>query len=99
MPRQPPIVKVEASSLDRYVGAYRTPRGSIVRILMRKGRHWWQSPRGGLFELFPEGPDRFFLKAADYDLTFVLDGGTVASRIDIRSGDEVVPFTRERDAR
>ncbi len=92
-------VQVDGSVLDRYEGAYRTPGGRRVRIAIQDGRLWWQPSRGGLFELFPLSQDRFFLKAADYLLTFVVTPGDAVSRIDLRVGDQTVPLVRDNEER
>lgn len=63
-------IAVDPGVLDGYVGNYQAPSGRIVGIMKQDGRLWWRTPRGALFELYPETATQFFMKADDRILRF-----------------------------
>jgi DNA-binding transcriptional MerR regulator len=67
-PRQE--VKLEPARLARYPGSYRSETGALITVSQREDRLFLQVTGQPMCELFPEGPDRFFLKVAPAQFTF-----------------------------
>jgi len=91
-------VAVDSSAFAGYSGTYRTPEGGRIEIVKRNGRLWWRTDRGELYELFPAGGARFFMKAVDYVLTFVSGSDRVVIRVDLETKGQTVSLPRDAPA-
>ena len=71
-----------ANVLRGYTGDY-TLRGRDVAVTYKNGRLFISLPRNFPSELFPESRTRFFLKTADYEVTFVPGENGTAQRLNV----------------
>jgi CubicO group peptidase (beta-lactamase class C family) len=63
-------VKIDPALLDRYAGTYKYAGNDFV-VVTREGDHLAESENGqDKLELFAEGPQDFFFKVADAQITF-----------------------------
>ena len=64
---------MDAQTLQRYVGVYQLA-ATVTISVTRDGEHLFATiPGQPAFELFPEGPNAFFLKVVDAQVTFNVD--------------------------
>lgn len=81
-------VQLDPRSLDQFVGRYELEAGSVLSIT-RSGEHLWLKATGQpRYQMFPESPTDFFLKAIDAQVSFAKDAsGKVTHLIFHRDGD------------
>jgi serine-type D-Ala-D-Ala carboxypeptidase/endopeptidase len=66
-------IAVDEKTLQRYVGVYQLA-ATVTVTVTRDGAHLFGTiPGQPAFELFPEGPDAFFLKVVEAQVTFNID--------------------------
>lgn len=73
-----PSITLDAATLERYVGKYEGRANLTVDLTLKNGHLFAQSP--GLlvpFEMLATSETEFFLKGADVDVTFRVEGGVV----------------------
>lgn len=66
-----PAIKVDPKIYDAYVGQYELGPGFIITITKEDGKLMGEAPGQPKLELFPESETKFFLKAANIQITFV----------------------------
>ena len=73
----PPVVHtaiaVDEKTLQRYVGVYQLAPNVTVTVTRDADHLFGTIPGQPAFELFPEGPDAFFLKVVEAQVTFNVD--------------------------
>ena len=76
---EPPVLHVEIemdpAAYDQYVGIYRaeTEAGPAFEVTKKEDRLWGTMTGQSTVELFPEAPDKFFIKAANAQVDFMRD--------------------------
>jgi CubicO group peptidase (beta-lactamase class C family) len=79
------VVAVDQQTLQRYVGAYQL--GQAVIAVTRDGdRLFATTPGQPAFELFPEGPNAFFLKVEEAQVTFTVDKSGAVTALVLHKG-------------
>jgi uncharacterized protein YneR len=64
---------VDPKIYDAYAGQYELRPGLIITVTKEDGKLMGEAPGQPKIELFPESDTRFFLKAANIQITFVKD--------------------------
>jgi len=81
---------VDPKTYPDYVGRYDCGDGATVDITTAEGRLFTQRPGQNKFELFPSGPDAFFLKVIESGIVFERDKtGAVVDLVHTQNGDVV----------
>lgn len=88
-------VAVDDKSYDAYPGEYEVTPAFVVKIFKEGDKLMTQATNQPVFELFPEGENKFFLKAVDAKVTFVRDTqGAVTSLVIHQGGRDVTAKKR-----
>jgi pimeloyl-ACP methyl ester carboxylesterase len=66
-------IKLDDQTLQRLVGRYKLPSGTVVEITLTDGRLFAQFANQDRFEIFPESPTRVFWKIVDAQADFSVD--------------------------
>jgi hypothetical protein len=66
-------IKLDDQTLQRLVGRYKLPSGTVVEITLTDGRLFAQFTNQDRFEIFPESPTRVFWKIVDAQADFSVD--------------------------
>jgi len=83
-------VAVDAATLARYVGVYPLFAGFDLTVSLDKGQLMVQGTGQPRLPVFAESPTKFFYKAVDAQITFVLDkGGKVEKLVLHQNGVDV----------
>ena len=88
------LVDVDPAILAKYVGRYQLAPAVVLRLTLRDGGLFAQSPGGPEVPIYPESEKRFFYKAVDAQITFVTDGAGGATGLVLRHGGSEVPAQR-----
>lgn len=89
-PSYPPVVALDAATLDSYVGTYVTAAGEAFTIARNAGGITIQLTGQPVFPLFASAKDRFYLKVVPAQIEFVRDdNGHVTGMMLHRSGQNV----------
>ena len=85
-----PVVKVDPTVLDTYVGEYEIRPGMVIRVYRENEKFMMQMGGQQTFELFAESETTFYPQAINAKLTFVKDaeGKVVGARLMERDGRE-----------
>lgn len=78
-------IVLDPSSLDRFVGQYGLSATDVITIA-RERDSLWAHIAELRYQLFPEGQQRFFLKAVDAQITFIVDTSGNATGLTLRYG-------------
>lgn len=74
------VVGTSEPDLRGCAGRYQLRTEGVLTVTLSRGALWIDMPQDVVSELFPMGPDRFFLKTMDLELDFVRGaGGEVTS--------------------
>jgi predicted SnoaL-like aldol condensation-catalyzing enzyme len=87
--RESRIITVDPKLLDKYVGRYELAP-NLVLTITRDGGHLFAEATGqpGKVELFAESEKEYFLKVADVQMTFEVDGAGVANQLILHQAGE-----------
>jgi hypothetical protein len=87
----PKEIKVDAASYERFRGRYElTPNFSIV--VTSEGEHLYTQATGQQrFEIFPEAPTKFFIKAFEAKVTFETDAAGKVTGLVLHQGGRDMP--------
>lgn len=81
---------VDAKAYDAYVGEYEVTPSFIVKVFKEGDKLMTQATGQPAFELFPEGPDKYFLRVVEAKVTFTRDDkGAVTGLVIHQGGREV----------
>lgn len=90
-PAEKPTVTVDATTLDRYVGAYELRPGFVLTVSREGTRLFTQATGQPRFEVFATAPTEFIVKAFEARLTFDGGGSAAATKVTLfQNGQEVV---------
>jgi len=92
--RVPAVAQVDRPTLERYVGEYQNPDERIYRIALQQDTLVSWSRTGERFALFPTSPTTFFVKAADWMISFLPDSAGKVSALDVWTGPQATRMTR-----
>lgn len=84
-------VAVDAKALDAYVGEYEVSPTFKVAMFKDGEKLMTQATNQPAFELFPEGEDKFYLRAVDAKVTFTRDASGAVTGLIIHQGGRDVP--------
>lgn len=83
-----PALVVDQKIYAAYAGQYELGPGFVITITEEKGKLLGEAPGQPKVELFPESETRFFLKAANIQITFVKDERGAVSGLILRQNDK-----------
>jgi hypothetical protein len=86
-------VELDPIILDMYVGKYRVNEELEVSVTLDKNQLFLQATGQNKIAIFPEEEDKFFMKVADIQVTFVREKGKIAELI-IHQGDRDIHAKR-----
>lgn len=84
-------VAVDLKSYDAYVGEYEVTPHFKVSVFREGDKLMTQATNQPAFELFPEGENKFFLRAVEAKVTFTRDATGVVTGLVIHQGGRDVP--------
>jgi CubicO group peptidase (beta-lactamase class C family) len=84
-------VTADPKSYDAYVGEYEVSPQFKVSVFKEADKLMTQATNQPAFELFPEGENKFFLRAVDAKVTFTRDASGVVTGLVIHQGGREVP--------
>jgi len=84
-------VAADPKSYDAYVGEYEVTPEFKVSVFKEGEKLMTQATNQPSFELFPEGENKFFLRAVDAKVTFTRDASGVVTGIVIHQGGREIP--------
>lgn len=87
-------IKLPASVLERYVGAFRMDERSFLEIKRDGDKLMARLTGQPSFEIFPQSETEFFWKIVDAQLTFTLDAAGLAQSATLHQHGQNLPFTR-----
>jgi CubicO group peptidase (beta-lactamase class C family) len=99
LPTEKTAIKLEASQLEPFVGRYRmVEKPEVICLVTQSGEHLFlQATAGPKFEILPESPTNFFLKALpSIQVTFWKDASGKVSRLVSREAHESVGHEAKR---
>ena len=73
IPEERKAIALDAKTLEKYVGQYQPPQGSIITVTLENGKLMRQVGVQPQVELFAESETEFFLKGNDLQIKFVTD--------------------------
>jgi len=79
---------MDPGAFDAFVGRYQLPGGHIMIVRRENDRFLTQVPGQPAFEMLPQGPREFFMKAYEAEVSFVTDARGRATEMIIREGGE-----------
>jgi CubicO group peptidase (beta-lactamase class C family) len=85
LPATPTETVLEPSGLDRFVGEYRLSATDVIAITRRDDALWARVAELN-YQLFAEGPQKFFMKAVDAQIAFVIDASGDVTGLTLRYG-------------
>jgi CubicO group peptidase (beta-lactamase class C family) len=89
-------IKVDPATLDRFVGEYQlAPTFSIV-VTKENDVLWAQATGQSKFQIFPEGPERFFYKVVDAQIVFTVDPSGKVTGLALHQGGRALPGPKIR---
>ncbi|HEX8282653.1 MAG TPA: serine hydrolase [Pyrinomonadaceae bacterium] len=89
VPREREAIVLDPRTLEKYVGQYQPPEGSIITVTFENGKLMRQVGTQPKAEMFAASETEFFLKGSDLQITFVTDGqGRVTGQRLSRGGRE-----------
>ena len=87
---RPPVARTEIQlpeeTLGDYVGVYELAPGATLTITLEGGRLHGQPSGQEPLPLYPEAPDRFFLRAVDAQMAFTRDPGGAVTGLVLTQG-------------
>jgi nitroreductase len=86
-------VDLDPIILDMYVGKYRVNEEIEVTVTLDKSQLYLQATGQNKIAIFPEEKDKFFMKAADIQVTFVREKGKITELI-VHQGDRDIHAKR-----
>ena len=90
----PTVTQVDHATLEKYVGEYQNPDGRVYRITLQQDTLVSWNRTGERFVLFPTSATTFFVKAADWMISFLPDSSGKVSALDVWSGPQATRMTR-----
>ena len=84
-------VTIDPKTYDAYVGEYEVTPQFKVSVFKEGDKLMTQATNQPAFELFPEGENKFFLRAVDAKVTFTRDASGVVTGLVIHQGGREVP--------
>ena len=87
-------IKLPASSLDRYVGAYKLNEESFIEVKREGDKLMARVTGQPTFEILPESETRFFWKVVDAQLTFAIDGSGIVQSATLHQNGADMAMTR-----
>jgi len=90
----PAVAQVDRATLERYVGEYQNPDGRVYRIALQQDTLVSWSRTGERFTLYPTSTTTFFVKAADWMISFLPDSAGKVSALDVWTGPQAMRMTR-----
>jgi len=84
-------VAADPKSYDAYVGEYEVTPEFKVSVFKEGEKLMTQATNQPSFELFPEGENKFFLRAVDAKVTFTRDASGVVAGLVIHQGGREIP--------
>lgn len=84
-------VAVDSKTYDAYVGEYEVSPEFKVKVFRDGDRLMTQATNQPSFELFPEGENKFFLRAVDAKVTFTRDAQGMVTGLVIHQGGRDIP--------
>ncbi|HKO61106.1 MAG TPA: serine hydrolase [Pyrinomonadaceae bacterium] len=84
-------VAVDPKTYDAYVGEYEVSPEFKVKVFKDGDKLMTQATNQPSFELFPEGENKFFLRAVDAKVTFTRDAQGIVTGLIIHQGGRDVP--------
>lgn len=90
LPAERKVVAVDIATLQKYVGDYRPPQASLIKVTLENGKLMRQAGARSRFEMFATSDTEFFIAGSDLKIRFDVDSdGRVVSQT-MRSGDREV---------
>jgi CubicO group peptidase (beta-lactamase class C family) len=86
-----PATAINTNVYDGYVGEYEIAPTLIVKVYTEGSKLMAQATGQPVAELFPEGPDKFFLKVVDAKVSFTKDDKGTVSGLVIQQGGRELP--------
>ncbi|MFC2164115.1 nitroreductase family protein [Acidobacteriota bacterium] len=74
-------IELDPIVLDMYVGKYQLNEEVDVTVTQEEGQLYLQASGQNKIAIFPEAEDKFFMKVADVQVTFVREGGIITELI------------------
>ncbi|HKO97388.1 MAG TPA: serine hydrolase [Pyrinomonadaceae bacterium] len=92
------VIKQNPEIYDAYVGEYELNPNRIFVVSREGDRLFIDVPRGSKTEMFPESKSKFFLKAPDAQIEFVMDKNGQVTALEIRAyGQTLTPKRIKRN--
>ena len=86
-------ITLDPKVLDMYVGTYLMNDEVDVVVTQEKSQLYLQATGQNKIAIFPEEEDRFFMKVADIQITFIREGGKITELI-VHQGDRDIHAKR-----
>ena len=91
IPEPRKAIALDRKTLEKYVGQYQPPQGSIITVTLENGKLMRQVGQQPKVEVFAESDTEFFLKGNDLTIKFVVDAqGRVTGQLLRRAGREIL---------
>lgn len=94
-PNYPPIVALDASTLQQYAGNYDLGGGAIVTVTLKDGHVFAQLTGQDPYEIYPSAKDAFYYKIVDAQITFTRTNGIITGLVLHQTGRDL-PATRTK---
>ncbi len=88
LPKEKKAVQIDPGLLDAYVGMYELEGDRSIKVFKEGDRIFAEFAGQGTAELFAESETKFFMKAADVEISFVKDDSGNVTRLIIHQGGE-----------
>jgi CubicO group peptidase (beta-lactamase class C family) len=96
LPKERLFISLLSGVLDAYTGQYEIEPGLELTITRDKERLLGQLPGQPRFELRPESAEKFFVKEAGAEITFVKDGEQQPTLLRLKQGNRTVEAKRKK---
>jgi CubicO group peptidase (beta-lactamase class C family) len=91
LPEERRAIALDARTLEKYVGQYQLPSGSVINVTYEGGKLMRQIGAHPKVELFAASETEFFMKLSDVQISFVRDArGRVTGQLMRRGGRETL---------
>lgn len=87
-------IKLPESELDKFSGEYELAPGFTITVTREGAQLYCQATGQSRFEVYPESPNRFFLKTVDAVIEFHADHAGVVTSMTLFQGGENIKGKR-----
>lgn len=88
-PNYPPVVTLDASTLQQYAGSYDMGGGAVVTVTLKDGHIFAQLTGQDAYEIYPRAKDEFYYKVVDAQITFTRKNGIVTGLVLHQTGRDI----------